>query len=83
MKLTEQDQYVLLCLDMYKPNSVSARRIAHNSRIRTSSPSETAARHLIKLTKLGLAEKTGTRVFPEWRITTAGLSALKEQETGE
>ncbi len=79
MKLTQQDRDVLSALEMCG-REASAGIVAAKAWLRTSSPRETAARHLIKLTKLGLAEKTGTRMFPTWRITEAGRQAIKEQE---
>lgn len=83
MKLTKQDREVLTSLDMYGSDSVSPRRVAAKSGIRTSSPGETAARHLIKLTKLGLADKTGSRMFPEWRINEAGRQALNQKDKSD
>lgn len=73
MKLTPLDRAVLSALD-YTP--LRAHLIARMAKIHTMSPSETAARHCIKLTKAGLAEKIGTRMFPSWRITEAGRALL-------
>jgi len=42
-------------------------QIAMAAKITTSSPSETAAKFAIQLTKLNLAEKGGTRSHPMWR----------------
>ena len=78
MKLTAQDRKVLAALDRH--SGASSYAIAQGAGIRTVSPKETAARHLIKLTKEGLAEQTGTRMFPSWRITEAGRQALKGGE---
>ncbi|MBA8846208.1 putative ArsR family transcriptional regulator [Ochrobactrum sp. RH1CCR137] len=75
MKLTAQDRKVLAALDRHSGGTSYA--IAKGAGIHTSSPSETAARHLIKLTKEGMAEHTGTRMFPSWRITEAGRQVLK------
>lgn len=41
--------------------------IARRAGIRTSSPTETVSKFCIQLTKLGLAEKSGSRMFPKWR----------------
>lgn len=75
MKLTEQDRVVLSALG---ESPASSGLIARAAKIRTSSPGETAARHCIKLTKVGLAVKSGTRTFPAWAITPAGRAALQE-----
>lgn len=80
MKLSKQDWRVLRALDQvgrYTPAHPTW--VGGAAQIRTYSVRETAARHLIKLTKLGLAEKRGTRMFPSWIITEAGRQALKEQ----
>lgn len=71
MKLTKQDVVILRALDQFACGA-SSREIADSAGIRTTSPTETAARHLIKLAKLGLSEKVGTRMFPMWRVTAAG-----------
>lgn len=75
MKLTEQDLFVLEALSICTPATSGV--VATEARIRTSSPSETAARHLIKLTKMGMADKQGTRSFPHWTITPACRAALE------
>ena len=80
MKLTAQDRKVLAALDRH--SGASSYAIAQGAGIRTMSPKETAARHLIKLTKEGLAEQTGTRMFPSWRITEAGRQSLKGGDHG-
>jgi len=41
--------------------------IAQAAGITTTSPGETAAKFCIQLVKLGLAEKGGSPMFPEWR----------------
>lgn len=76
MKLTDWQKRVLETLERYgcqQPGMVAARAF-----IRTSSPRETAARHCINLVKLGLAEKKGTRMYPEWQITEAGRAILSD-----
>lgn len=78
VKLTPQDMSVLRALDVSPKGHSSAVAVA--AAIKTSSPSETAARHLIKLTKLDLASQVGTRMFPIWHITPAGRAALTEGE---
>ena len=76
---TKADRAILAALDKY-PDGVMPGILARDHGIRTMSPRETASRHLIKLTKLGLAEKDGTRVWPRWRITEAGRKALSETD---
>lgn len=73
--LTRQDRKVLQALaDVpLKPGI-----IAQRAGIRTYSPRETASRHCIRLVGLGLAEKTGTAMFPEWKLTEQGRAALSE-----
>lgn len=78
MKLSAQDWSVLRALSICSP--ATSRVVASEARIRTSSPSETAARHLIRLTRLGLAEKQGTRMFPHWIILEAGRAALEKEK---
>lgn len=73
-KLTKQDIVVLRAI--HEAGCDTPGIIARIADIRTSSPRETAARHCIKLTKLGLAQKAGTAMFPEWQITEAGRRAL-------
>ena len=78
VKLTPMQRATLERLAMerdFKP----AMGIAYKWGIRRSSPTETVAKFLIQLTKLGLAEKGGTRVSPVWRITDAGRTALQPQ----
>lgn len=77
MKLTAQDRRVLRALSICSP--ATSRVVASEANIRTSSPSETAARHLIRLTNLGLAEKKGTCMFPHWIILEAGRAALEKE----
>lgn len=81
MKLTTQDRRVLRALSICSP--ATSRVVASEANIRTSSPSETAARHLIRLTTLGLAEKQGTRMYPCWIVTSAGRQALATSKGGE
>ena len=76
-ELTRQDRTILQALGEVG-NMGSAHTAARLARIKTYSPAETAARHCIKLTKLGLAEKKGTRMFPSWRISDAGRALLQE-----
>ena len=45
----------------------SASQISQDAGISTYSSAETAAKFAIQLTKLGLAEKGGTRSAPLWR----------------
>jgi hypothetical protein len=78
MTLTKQDLVILRALDAFI--RASSREIARRADLQTSSPTETAARHLIRATKLGLAEQVGTRMFPLWRITPAGRSALDQRK---
>lgn len=78
MKLTEQDAKILAALKPFR-GGVSSYRVGIEAKIRTSSIGETTARHLIKLTKLGLAAQTGTRMFPTWEITDAGRAALSHE----
>jgi len=77
--LTSQDRAVLEALSKY-PDGARSYAVAQKAGIRTSSPRETAGRHLIKITKLGLADSIGTRMFPVWRITEAGRTALAQVE---
>jgi len=41
--------------------------IAHRAKITTISPTETAAKICRQLTKMGLAEECGSRMYPTWR----------------
>lgn len=77
MKLTELDLSVLVALQKIGTPETSG-TIARQAGIRTMSPRETAARHCIRLTKSGLALKSGTRMFPKWEITYEGRAALSE-----
>lgn len=77
MKPTKTDLAILQTLGGYH-HAVYPGILARDHGIRTTSPRETAARHLIKLTKLGLAEWSGTRMWPKWRITEAGRKALSD-----
>lgn len=45
---------------------------------RNFSPSETAARHLIRLSHMGLVERKGTRSYPSWFITESGKALIGE-----
>ena len=65
-KLTDRQQQVFDVLDA---TFKSAHLIAGEAGIRTYSGAETAAKYAIQLTKLGLAEKGGTRRHPTWRRT--------------
>ena len=78
-KLTKQDIVVLAAL-VKAGGPETPGRLASNAALRTSSPRETAARHLIKLTKMGLAFKSGTAMFPKWEATFEGRAALTRGE---
>jgi hypothetical protein len=45
----------------------SAGELATLARVRTRSPRETASKYCDQLVRFGLAEKGGSRMFPEWR----------------
>ncbi len=75
-KITPQDTRIPCALGGLVEGFSSA--VARQANITTMWPSETAGRHLIKLTKLGLAEQIGTRALPAWHITPAGRAALME-----
>lgn len=68
MKLTDRQRQVLNALteEFEHPG-----RIAGRAQIYTCSPGETAAKYCIQLTKLGLAEKGGKKMFPKWRKASA------------
>lgn len=64
-KLTPREKQVY---DALSPTfSRPSREIAQYAKIRTSSPSETAAHYCIKLVAKGIAVKCGTAMFPEWK----------------
>lgn len=72
-KLTAQDRIVLaVLLDEPASSYLVAERAGFSSMCRR----ENAARHCIKLSKMGLAIRMGKRSLPHWRITPAGRSAL-------
>jgi hypothetical protein len=64
IKLTDREKQVYEAL---RDHPLCSSQIARAANITTSSPSETAAHFCIKLVKKGLAEKCGTRMFPEWK----------------
>lgn len=76
LNLTRQDMKVLAAL---QDVPLRPTIIALNAGIRTMSPRETAARHCIKLVRLGFAEKVGKPMFPEWKLSEAGRAALSEE----
>lgn len=63
-KLTLRQRQVY---DALTNNFKSGSQIAQDAKIFTYSPAETASKFAIQLTKLGLAEKGGTRSAPRWR----------------
>lgn len=74
-QLTKQDLVVLKALvEIGRPETPS--NIAGHARIRTSAPRETAARHCIRLTGLGLAFKSGSRAYPKWEATFDGRAVI-------
>jgi len=78
MKLTTQDRIILDAL-CSAGRWESSYMVARRAGITTSSRSETAARHLIKMAKSGLVERRLDRGTPIWIITDAGREALKAQ----
>jgi hypothetical protein len=79
--LTRQDHHILEVLGWHLARTASG--IAALASLEMQSSSKTAARHLTKLTTLGLAEQTGTRLFPTWVITDRGRLALAERNGGD
>lgn len=80
--LTKQDLVVLTALaKIDRPQDPSD--LARLAGIRTSSPRETAARHCIKLTGLGLAFKSGSRAYPKWEATFDGRAVIAELKPKE
>ncbi|PZO78457.1 MAG: hypothetical protein DI629_12225 [Mesorhizobium amorphae] len=78
-KLTPEDKRVLAALGCF--TSARSYEVAHRAGIRTMSIRETGARHLIRLTKAGLAIQVGTRMSPQWQITEAGRATLSEDRS--
>ena len=76
MRLTSRDIDILIELNNH--TSADPIQIAKAVGIYTTSPRETTARHLIKLTKMNLARKTGLRSNPRWEITKAGQDKILE-----
>jgi hypothetical protein len=76
--LTKQDVRILQTL-IYIGGAESPGIIAAKAGLRTSSPRETAARHCIKLTKLGYAFKSGSPMFPKWEATFDGRALIAQQ----
>ena len=66
-RLTDRQRQVY---DALTHDWLSALEIADKAQIKTYSGRETAAKFAIQLTKLGLAEKGGTRSQPVWRRKT-------------
>jgi hypothetical protein len=62
--LTPRQQQVY---DVLTSDFQSSSVIGQKADLRTMSNRETAAKFCIILTKLGLAERGGTRTFPLWR----------------
>lgn len=62
--LTPMQQRVF---DVLTDVSVSPYVIADRAKIRTISPKETASKYCIQLVKIGLAERTGSAMYPSWR----------------
>ncbi len=77
-KLTDMDRQVLLALYGLRTNTkadeTSSYAVARAAGLRTSSISETSARHLIRLVNAGLAERRGRRDRPHWCLTAEGVS---------
>lgn len=74
--LTRQDHHILEVLGWHLARTASG--IAALASLEAQASSKAAARHLTKLTALGLAEQTGTRLFPTWVITDRGRLDLAE-----
>jgi DNA-binding IclR family transcriptional regulator len=79
--LTRQDHHILEVLGWHLARTASG--IAALASLERHASSATAARHLAKLTELGLAEQTGTRLFPAWVITDRGRAALAEESKSD
>lgn len=64
VKLTQRQQQVYDVLT--ETNGLNASQIARAADITTGWPAETAAKYAIQLSKLGLADRGGTRMHPLW-----------------
>lgn len=78
VKLTPREQQILAALTSEPSCSWE---IARRAGIHTMSRGETAAKFCISLTKKGLAEKHGTRMFPKWTVRSVTVALPEAQKT--